>query len=197
MIHVEREAAKLIEEWKSKGFNGIRFIDCYMQPTSWEDFESDGKTREEYEQWIQGYACFVAHPDIYDDFGFRGNPYAKTGVDWGQCFSDMIAAIKQRLGDDIDVQHRSGCHEFECFRKEKTPEPEPATQLKDVPPEYRIETLQDIFDQVPEEKIEDFIIDLHNCLRYLHAVKKLSPTTAARFPYMIWVDDGKHDLMPI
>lgn len=117
LAHVEDECAKLVSEWKSKGFNGIRFVECYMQPSRWEDFEADERTREEFDDWRSRYACFVAHPDLYNDFGRRGgNPYAKSEIDWFGCYEDLKREIRKRCGDDVQINHRSGCKEFEVER---------------------------------------------------------------------------------
>lgn len=117
-IHIEDEASKLIAEWSAKGFNGVRFIECYMQLPLLDDFLGDGKTKEEFEEWRSGYACFVAHPDLYDEVR-DSSPYTKHEVDWYGCYGDMIAEIKRRLGDDVKVSHRPGCKEFEVMRCQK------------------------------------------------------------------------------
>jgi hypothetical protein len=119
MIHVEEEATKLIAEWKANGFNGVHMVDCYMEPCRWDDWEGDGKTREEFEAFRAGYACFVAAPDLWPGFSSYqdDSPYSKREIDWFGCYDDMIAEIKKRLGDDVVVNHRSGCNEFECQRK--------------------------------------------------------------------------------
>lgn len=95
MIHVQREATAMVEEWKENGFKGAYFNECRMEPTSWDDWESDGRTREEYEAFVQDYAIFVAdHP-----------------------FSDeLMQEIIRRLGDDVEIKHYPNCSEYECQR---------------------------------------------------------------------------------
>lgn len=113
MTHIQNETTKLVEEWKQHGFNGVSFIECYMEQTKWEDWESDGRTREEFDKFVENYAIFIAHPDLYNIFFEQTNKYESVQIDWSKFEKDIKAEIKRRLGDDIKIKHNRNCHEYE------------------------------------------------------------------------------------
>ena len=115
MKHIQEEATAMVAEWKKNGFNGVQFVECYMEPTLWSDWESDGRSREEYDEFVKGYAIFVAHPDLYLDRD-ASNSYQSTEIDWFGFDRDLQAEMKRRLGDDIQIQHYGGCNEYEIQR---------------------------------------------------------------------------------
>lgn len=115
MRHIQNEATAMIADWKKNGFNGVSFVECYMEPTKWEDWESDGRTREEYEAFVEGYAIFVAHPDLYSDHR-PSSKYETVEVDWFGFDRELQAEMKRRLGDDITISHYQGCNEYEIQR---------------------------------------------------------------------------------
>ncbi|TWU67284.1 hypothetical protein V7x_28580 [Crateriforma conspicua] len=115
MPHIQNEATKMIEEWKAKGFNGVRFVECRMEPTAWEDWESDGRSRQEYDEFVEGYAIFIAHPDLYSDYE-PANRYELNSIDWDGFAKDLEAEMRRRLGDDIEIEHYPNCHEYEIQR---------------------------------------------------------------------------------
>ncbi len=115
MRHIQNEATAMIADWKKNGFNGVYFVECYMEPTKWEHWESDGRSRDEYEAFIESYAIFIAHPDLYDDYG-SDNPYQRFETDWFGFDRDLQLEMKRRLGDDIKILHYPNCHEYEIQR---------------------------------------------------------------------------------
>ena len=115
MRHIQNEATAMIADWKKNGFNGVSFVECYMEPAKWEDWESDGRSREEYEAFVEGYAIFVAHPDLYIDHE-PSSKYETVEVDWFGFDRELQAEMKRRLGDDITISHYSGCNEYEIQR---------------------------------------------------------------------------------
>lgn len=106
----------MVNEWKISGFNDVPFIECYLEPTRWEDFEADGRSRDDFEKTISDYAIFVAHPDLYIDLT-EESQYHSTEVDWNGFTNDVITEIKRRVGEDVSVKHYSGCHEYEVQRE--------------------------------------------------------------------------------
>lgn len=115
MIHVQNEATAMVKEWKKNGFNGVRFIECYMESTRWDDWEGDGRSRSEYDAFVEGYAIFVAHPDLHSYYEPR-NEYESVSVSWWDFQRDLLAEIKRRLGDDVEITFHEGCNEYECQR---------------------------------------------------------------------------------
>lgn len=114
--HIQNEAAAMIADWKKNGFNGVSFVECYMEPTKWEDWEGDGRTREEYESFIEDYAVFVAHPDLYSDRELSSK-YENVEVDWFGFERELKAEMRRRLGDDIMISHFKDCNEYEIQRQ--------------------------------------------------------------------------------
>ncbi len=69
-------------------------------------------------------------------------------------------------------------------------------------PEYLIKTLVD-FLTIPPEKLEHALKDLYNWINYHHAFAALAkeiPAFAAveaDVSQFVWVDDGKHEIIPV
>ena len=71
---------------------------------------------------------------------------------------------------------------------------------KTEPKRYRVERITDIFG-IPEESIDDFLVDLKSFYQLGKPMAKLVDEIAAldglkteTVPqFMIWIDDGKHD----
>lgn len=118
MIHVANTVAEFIKELKTKGnFNGVRFVELY-NTTQTEPYEGE-ETQEEFEKRIEGHASFVAHADLYgDDFQDEDTEYNERTVDWGKYETDFENELRKRLGDDVTIEYRSGCNEYECIRVE-------------------------------------------------------------------------------
>lgn len=110
--HIQNEAAEMISDWKKNGFNGVHFIECYLEPDMWEDWEADGRTREEFEAFCENYACFVAQPAWLIDYE-PSNKYKSVRIDLFQFDLDLRDEIKRRLGDDIEITHYRKCGEYE------------------------------------------------------------------------------------
>lgn len=115
MIHIQREAAKMVEEWATKGFNGVDFYECRLEPTRLDDWLDDGRTKADYEEFIAGYAIFIASPDLECEV-LSNHPYATNEVDSPRFYRDLQAEMKRRLGGDIEITHYEGCGEFEIQR---------------------------------------------------------------------------------
>lgn len=118
-IHVADTISKFIKELKDKGdFKGVRFVELYDETNRKHDL--DEQTKEEFDKSLEDYACFVAHPDLYwDDYNScDSNEYINTITDWGKFQSDFEQELRNRLGDDVIIEHRSPCNEYECIRKE-------------------------------------------------------------------------------
>lgn len=65
--------------------------------------------------------------------------------------------------------------------------------------EYKIETIQDIFDVINVENIERFLTDFCIMFQTMAEAKDLSEKdginmTDVKNPYFIWKDDGKTDI---
>ena len=61
--------------------------------------------------------------------------------------------------------------------------------------EIKIESIQDIIDKVPEDRLNYFLKDLESYLKFSYSQKEfidLLPKWAIE-KYMIWIDDGKND----
>jgi hypothetical protein len=121
MKNISKEISKLLEEWKSNGFNGVNFIEIYKEDVnSLEDFISDGKSEKDYLENEKNYAIFIAHPDLYDDFDRDyGCKYKTVEIDWHSMFDDMEKEIKKRVGSDVTINHHPMCHEFEIIREKQ------------------------------------------------------------------------------
>jgi hypothetical protein len=119
-IHLEDAATAMLSEWKAAGFNGVKFIACYMELSRLDDWISDygdsEETRQKFEAHRRDYAIFVAHPNLsYEDS--CDSPYVSVTVELGAFDSDLMKEIHRRLGDDVDIRYRAGCHEYEVIRK--------------------------------------------------------------------------------
>lgn len=57
--------------------------------------------------------------------------------------------------------------------------------------EYKIKTLDDILDYVPDDRIDYFLEDLKN---WFVNTKKVRETLNFQHDGMIWINDGKHDV---
>lgn len=114
-IHVANTVAEFLKEIKN-GFNGVQWVELYNE-TQTGPHEGE-QTQEEFEEWISGYAIFVAHADLYgDDLSYDDdNEYVETEFYWGKFENDFTKELQKRLGDDVKIEFRSGCNEWECQR---------------------------------------------------------------------------------
>lgn len=56
--------------------------------------------------------------------------------------------------------------------------------------EIRIETMADVLEKIPEERIEAFLTDLGEWMRFRHFLKPMIDAGLAKVePIMVWVDD--------
>jgi hypothetical protein len=116
-IHVANTVAAFISELKQKiTFNGVRFAELYDEtPTA---PEPDEQTQEQFDKLIEGYAIFVAYPDLYiDGFDCDDNEYiSKPVISWKKFESDFANELQKRLGDDVKIEYKDHPHEYECVR---------------------------------------------------------------------------------
>lgn len=117
-VPIEAELTKLIDNWKKNGFNGVRFETIYMELVDWKDFEGDGRPREEYEETIKDYGIFVAQPNLMgrNVFFESENDYDNRSIDEFGFYDDFYDALKEALGDNININHMHNCYEFEITR---------------------------------------------------------------------------------
>ena len=116
-IHVANIVAEFLKEIK-KGFNKVKWLELYNE-TQTEPYEGE-QTQEQFEEHMKNYAIFVAHADLYGEESLSSydeeNDYRTTEISWGSFERDFTAELQKRLGDDVQIEYRSGCHEWECIR---------------------------------------------------------------------------------
>lgn len=115
MIHIQNAATQMIDEFKKSGFNGVRFDDCRMEPARLKDWLSDGKTEDEFNAFVEGYACFILTPITYMPSG--DTKYDVSYFDESKFEADLEAEMRRRFGDDVIINYSDGCHEYEIIRK--------------------------------------------------------------------------------
>lgn len=115
MIHIQNAATQMIDEFSKNGFNGVRFEDCRMEKCSLEDWIHDGEIEANYLDWIEGYACFILLPDI--ELPPKKTKYHVSRFDRSYLQDDLEAEMKRRFGDDVTINYRDGCNEYEIIRK--------------------------------------------------------------------------------
>lgn len=117
MIDIREAITNLVNVWKVEGFNRIFFDDCHIERMSTlEDFLSDGRSEAEYLEWARNYVCFVAVPQDPFDFGDSGE-YTSISFDEDKFIAHLKDEIRKVAGEDVVIDYREGCHEFEVSRK--------------------------------------------------------------------------------
>lgn len=117
--HIQNETTTFVEELNKNGFNGVRFIECRMEPVLWKNWESDGKTREEYEAFVENYAIFIAQPNLSDWYESR-HKYESVEIDEFSFRRDLQEELKKRLGDGVSITHYEHTDEYEIQRIPKS-----------------------------------------------------------------------------
>jgi len=115
VIHIQNAATQMIAEFEKNGFNGVRFEDCRMEPARLEDFLITGGTEDEYNAWIEEYACFILSP--ITDAPRGDTKYDIAYFDDGSFEADLESEMKRRFGGDVIINYWDGCHEYEIIRK--------------------------------------------------------------------------------
>lgn len=112
MLHVQNAVVEMVAGWNADGFRGVRFSDCYVQL---QEFSPGDQSQEEFDAWVEGYACFVAQPDLSCDYE-PSNEFETVEVDSTGFHQLLLAEINARLGSDVVIEYRGGCSEFEVSR---------------------------------------------------------------------------------
>ncbi len=115
-IHIQNAAQQMIDEFNKHGFNGVRFEDCRMELPRLDDWLNDGRTEDEFNAWIAGYACFILLP--ITDTPRGETKYNVSYFDGGSFEADLEAEMRRRFGDDVTINYSEGCHEYEVIRKD-------------------------------------------------------------------------------
>lgn len=92
-------------------------------------------------------------------------------------------------------------HETDWFEVQSTTEGKrgkPCPKCNKESNEYRIATVVDIAERIPADRIDAFLADLRNWAlnrrRVIEAIEQLAQPPV-ELAYMIWIDDGKNDLV--
>jgi hypothetical protein len=74
----------------------------------------------QFEAWRGSYICLICQPDFpMDHSGGEENEYVERSfcVNETKFYADLTAELQDRMGDDVGIEFRKGCFEFECIRK--------------------------------------------------------------------------------
>lgn len=126
MVHLRDKAHEMCKKLSSEGFNGMSFNTARVEDDKledyWDELSKTGElTPEQYAIRRRDYAIFIADPDFYGAMGWGGwrqdNAYVSTEVNDVQFFVDLLAWVKEQVGDGVTILHHKGCHEIEVYRE--------------------------------------------------------------------------------
>lgn len=60
--------------------------------------------------------------------------------------------------------------------------------------EYKIETVQDIYNCITTENIERFMLDFYQLFDTMAQIKEMDKEVDIKNPYFTWIDDGKMNI---
>lgn len=107
-------ATHMLDEFRKKGLNGIRFVRCTMQGQHEQDWLDDGYTKEDYKSWRHNYASFILQPDL--PVLESPNQYTAVEFDRESFEKDLERQLVKHLGDDVNIKFNQGCYEYEVTR---------------------------------------------------------------------------------
>lgn len=119
MRHVEEGVAEILKEIRAKGFNGVRFEGIEQSFQDRDEWVSDGRSLDEFEEFRSNYACFTMDPIV--EFVDDATKYCGDSFDHGQLEFDLKAMFRSRLGGQLSIEYRSGCSEWEVIRSHEKP----------------------------------------------------------------------------
>jgi hypothetical protein len=118
--HVHNVIKEQLADFKKNGFRGVRFE--YIKDETPRGPEPDEQDQADHEQWVAGYAIFIAQPEI-PNCGCEENEFvSQSEFNYHKFEGELTAHLQAKLGNDVAIKYYEGCYEWECHRPGTKPQ---------------------------------------------------------------------------
>jgi hypothetical protein len=131
MIHLNKKVKEICDTLNKKGYMGVyvsahhsdmeRDRDAILGINGFAGSGSGEMTLPQFEDWLRDYVCFTVEPDLYSIV--PSGPFideelvsAEIHYKFWASFNDYL---RKELGEDVTINFRDGCSEFEVTREKK------------------------------------------------------------------------------